>query len=62
LLCDTGLPQGLDALKTGDERWKMFRQDLFDISHREYSPAFSSVMACDPTMGRESTRAPNKDT
>lgn len=45
--------KALDALKTGDERWKMFRQDLFDISHREYSTGFFFGHGpVDPTMGQ----------
>lgn len=45
--------KALDALATGDERWRTFRQDLFDISHREYSTGFFFGHGpVDPTMGQ----------
>ncbi len=45
--------KALDALQTGDENWKTFRQDLFDISHREYSTGFFFGHGpVDPAMGQ----------
>ncbi len=45
--------KALDALTTFDEGWKIFRQDLFDISHREYSTGFFYGHGpIDPTMGQ----------
>lgn len=45
--------KALDALKSGDESWKTYRQDLFDISHREYSSGFFFGHGpVDPAMGQ----------
>ena len=45
--------KALDAIGTGSDSWKLFRQDLFDISHREYSTGFFFGHGpVDPTMGQ----------
>lgn len=44
--------KALDALNTRDESWKQFREDLFAISHREYSTGFFFGHGpVDPAMG-----------
>ncbi|MGH0053080.1 MAG: peptidase U32 family protein [Sphaerochaetaceae bacterium] len=32
--------KALDSLEQGDDSWKAYREDLFNISHREYSTGF----------------------
>ncbi len=44
--------KALDALKTGDDSWKAYREDLYNISHREYSTGFFFGHGpVDPVMG-----------
>lgn len=44
--------KALDAVHTVDASWKEFREDLFNISHREYSTGFLfGHGAIDPEMG-----------
>ncbi len=56
--------KALDSLKTGgDESWRAYREDLFNISHREYSTGFffGHGPVDPPSWENQSIRAQRKD-
>ncbi|MGE4454554.1 MAG: U32 family peptidase [Sphaerochaeta sp.] len=53
--------KALDSLKNGDESWKEYREDLFNISHREYSTGFFfNHGPVDPVMGETIDKSTEK--
>jgi putative protease len=53
--------KALDSLSTGDDSWKAYREDLFNISHREYSTGFFFGHGpVDPVMGESIDKSTEK--
>ena len=53
--------KALDSLVTGDESWRAYREDLFNISHREYSTGFFFGHGpVDPVMGESIDKSTEK--